>query len=489
MFPDLIRLSKNFFLSFLKFLNTGMLFFIIARLLDPETAGIFALSQRYQAFFLVFALWGLDTILIRDFYSTGRSEQENLFYFTVLRSILGISVFGLLVFFVVLLTDYEWLTKSFIILMSASIFPEGLQNLFNAYFYIKDNFLLPTFVSFSISLVRILSCLIIILCGFPIITLAGIIPVTTFLGLLLSILVIRKKIFLLDVRPPKLPLNELLQPDFLVRLLSQATPLAIIRSLFIFVWQADVFIISFYLPETEIGIYSASFSGIIVFTFLLSGYQEAMFPLLTRVNPKQSNQYWKLFSRAMLLIGFTILPFSIIFSFFAGEIVILLFGPNYEASKYIIVWLLWAVVLNFFDVQNSATLVIIKKQNILIINLIICSLVSIFLNVVLIPNLGLIGAAWTKIITISLYVLLNSSYLYLKIRKTKSFQIIGAFAISGGLMGYTIMNTNQLIWVFKISIGLAVFFSTQLIVNPLRKEIAQGFWFKTEQYFGKHRET
>ena len=157
--------------------------------------------------------------------------------------------------------------------------------------------------------------------------------------------------------------------------------------------NVDSLMISYYLDEHQVGIYSAIIKLSLAITFILASVNNYILPKISKAySSGEIDKLVKLYQNSIKLIVFSTFPVIITMllypSFFLG-----LFGEEFKSYTnvfYVVllmsfIFVLIGPVINILNMINQQLYV----KNIIFIALIL----NIFLNLVLIPSMGILGAA------------------------------------------------------------------------------------------------
>ena len=128
---------------------------------------------------------------------------------------------------------------------------------------------------------------------------------------------------------------------------------------------------------------------------------------------RKTNELQLLIKKSTRLI-FIISIFLLSFIFLFSEHILSLFGPNYIVASTPLVILLSAQLYNSVSGPSAIYLNMTGKQRVLNLILIIGLLTNIFLNLYLIPNYGMNGAAIATLVSLVLWNSMAAIYIYIK---------------------------------------------------------------------------
>jgi len=203
-------------------------------------------------------------------------------------------------------------------------------------------------------------------------------------------------------------------------LVKFSTPLIFSTLIVYAMLYVDRVMINSYLSIDDVGLYGIAFRFASVTALLTVGIQTALTPLIYN-NYKNSDtpiSIAKLF-HYFILLGIFFIGFLFLFS---KEIILLFANENYIEAHSVIPWLALSII--FSGVINFAPgIFIAKKTNyILYINIFAFTL-NLGVNTILIPNYGILGAAYvtafSSLVYFLLYYFIGQKYYYIPFIWTK----------------------------------------------------------------------
>lgn len=207
-------------------------------------------------------------------------------------------------------------------------------------------------------------------------------------------------------------------PGLAKQLWSNSWPLMLSSATYFIYLRIDQVMIGRLMNETAVGLYAAAVRVTEVFYIIPTVICNSLFPAI--INARQNN--FKVFNRRLkyfyLLLLVASLFIALIVSLFAQPLILAIFGSEYLASVAILKIYVWSSIGLFLGLGINQQLTIENKtKTVFYINL-ITMVVNIALNVVLIPMIGLIGAAVATLISYSMTPLI----VYLRYESAKTGQ-------------------------------------------------------------------
>lgn len=169
----------------------------------------------------------------------------------------------------------------------------------------------------------------------------------------------------------------------------------------------DRLMINHYLTLADVGIYGIAFRLAAVIGVIILGFQMALTPLIythyqKADTPAQLARIFRIFTAFSLLMVMALVVL-------AQDILILMTTPEYYAAASLMIFMVPAFLLSQMYVFAPGITIAKKTYFILLLNL-VAALISVTLNVLLIPLLGLKGAATANLLS---YLILFFGYMYI----------------------------------------------------------------------------
>ena len=244
----------------------------------------------------------------------------------------------------------------------------------------------------------------------------------------------------------------------LKELLKLALPYFFAEFFLRFLNYTDVFFLGYYLDPNLVGLYGAAktisryiplISLAFVFIFV------PFFSKLLGTNAyNQLNRKYKLVAKWIYLVSF---PFFLIIFSFPNETILFLAKADYlPSARFLQILCISSLVLSLSSI-NTIGVVSTGKTKLFIIPYTISIIVSVFLNIIMIPHLGLYGAAFAFLISI----LTRDSILFLRFYKNTNLHPF----------------SKNLIKIIAISIfgTIYLFFTNTILIDAFILRLANGF--------------
>ncbi|MCA9927156.1 MAG: flippase [Anaerolineales bacterium] len=387
-------------------LGQTLLFIFIARLLTQDETGAFKLANTYASVLLTFSLWGLDHLLIREVAKNKERVNQYLTGYFGIRLILATALWLILAFIMPLL-PYTADSKTLILLLTFTIIPSNLNNLYQAAWMALENIKKITLITLIFSLIRAFGGILLLWITQSVVQIAYLFIVAYLLELIANILITHR-------HPDFSRFSIPIVPSFWFTHFKIAFPLIIVSLVFIVEYQFDVVILSFYRPEREIGVYGTASTLVTLLLFGTRSFQLAVFPVISRAYHNQRGLAG-IYIKSMAFIVSAALIVIFIMSIFSQSIIKIVFGTAYVTAGPILTILVWVLFFSAINVSNSRLMIAANKQRVMAIFASLSMSTSVLLSFWLVPRYGGIGSAWARLLAMPLYTIPTIIYVQKKL--------------------------------------------------------------------------
>jgi len=393
MSPNRQKVFRNLFWAMLgKIINIfcGLLVGIfVARYLGPGKFGLMNYIISYVTLFSVFATFGLDSIEIRELAKKNVIKEKIIGTAFVIRLILSIITIGF-ISVTLYLFESDFFTITLVLIYSISLIINSL-NVIRNYFtsIILNEFVVKTEIVRTIIGTGIKLGLLII--NAP---LAWFIVAATFDFVLIGggyIFSYRKKVG--AIKDWSFDKHEA------VILMKAAFPLLLSGTAIIIYQRIDQVMIRNMINNDALGFYSIAAKFTEFAIFIPNVIAQTVTPLLVQAHQNDMKEY-KIKSQQFLnLMWWGAVFIALLISLFAYPIILILYGSTYSPAIVVLQIMAWRAVFDSFFAASGQLIIIENLQKYAVIRNIIGLIVCVGLNLILIPHFGIIGSAWTSIIT------------------------------------------------------------------------------------------
>lgn len=359
---------------------------LIAYVAGYDTLGSFTKIVAFVSIFYLIVDFGMNSVFLRDNYDKTEMRSGNLILVRLLFSFVLIPVIALISYFLpenkIAGTGFSEFEKYGILLFSLTIITTGLNISLQSILQKKLSYyvsLLPSFISATLLLALI------IFASFKqdlyLLLFSYIVSGAVLVALLFAIIKRKYKISFEKTRDFS---------GFARRLFIMSLPLGAMLIFNLLYAKADMFLLSVYKPNFDVGVYGVSYK---FFEFLLAVptfLANSVYPLLL-AKSDNSTAYYRLFKRYTSLFIFVSLALTVL-SFFGAPLITLLKG---EFVKSVLPLQILSISLPFFFITSILQwhFLIKNKIRFLVPLYAVALLLNIILNIIFIPTYSYYAAA------------------------------------------------------------------------------------------------
>ena len=355
----------------------------LARYLGPVRLGIFSYAQSFVGIFSAFSNLGLDTIVIRELVKD-RNKKDIILGTGFILKLNGTILVFLLISLTLNFIQNDQYTNLLIFIIAGGLFFQTLT-IVEAYFYAQ---VLSKFLVWSrLFALLISSCIKIIL-----LLLKASLMAFAFVSILdmalsgLGLIYFYKKLN-----------NQLSRWRFnfslAIELLINSFPILLASFGYLLYTYMDRILLEKFVNSREVGYYSVAIFIVRSFFWIPLIISNSLFPSIIQYKKKSKNLYHKRilsFYRLQLYISILFVLFIL---FFGDSIVTILYGQSYFQSIPILKIYAFVAIIEALGQATGRWYLVENLQLQRSINYLIGGILNIFLDVLLIPKYGSIGAA------------------------------------------------------------------------------------------------
>jgi O-antigen/teichoic acid export membrane protein len=364
----------------------------LARYLGPENFGKLNYVFAFVGIFGFLTNLGINEILIRNIVKNPEKRDELLGTAFWLMAAGGIASF-ILISILSFVFERSPIIRSLIILYSTIALTSPI-NVVSAYFQAtvqaKKNAVVQIFGTLLVSLFKIF----LIFSGKGIIWLVFAFVLDYIIGAGLHIInYFKSNLKIKSWKFNKKIAKEFLSASYLI-MLSSVTGYLLLK--------IDQVMVKFFLDEAAVGIYAAAVKISEIWYFIPGIICSSLFPAI--INAKKTNPYTykKRLSLLYLFLGGIALAIAVPVVIMSPFIIKILFGSEYIMAIPILQIYVWSGIGLFLSIGINRYFMVEDKLKSIFYYSLLAVIINVGLNFILIPKVGLTGAAWATLISYSI---------------------------------------------------------------------------------------
>jgi O-antigen/teichoic acid export membrane protein len=285
-----------------------------------------------------------------------------------------------------------------------------------------------------------------------------------------AIWIIRKKIF------PDY--GEHRRTSIARNLLSFSWPLALTGFTYLFVSKTDKVLLGYFMSSRDVGIYTPALMIANLLIFISTAFKYIFLPTVSEYFSKNDIRGLEpLFKSTSKWNFLVVLPLFLFILIFPKEILAILYGSSYTGGYLALIILSLGIAANDFAGTSATLLVAGGRTKLNLTCEIIAGVTNVFLNIVLIPVYGIVGAAIATGIS---FLTRNISSLSFAYRSygihpyTKKYLNIIVSGLVGSVAVYLLKNHSPLSWWATMFILGVVFIAIYLAAILFSRSLDQN---------------
>lgn len=361
----------------------------VARHLQPEGIGLISYSQSIVIFFSILASVGIDTLLVRDLVQSPE-RTNNLMGTAFCIRLCGALISILALTSLLLLTESDSQTFTVALIIGMGILFQSF-NVVDSFFQNKvlSRYVVRTrLVQFAFS-----TCLKVLLIwtNAPVLWFAiQLFLNDVVLGLGLAVAYTRHQGRLFDWKFDR---------RYALVILKDAWPIMLGGFMIIIYMKIDQIMIKHLIGVEATGIYAIAVKLSEIFYFIPGIICSSLFPAIINARKADLNRYYRRMQSLTDLMFVLAVGICLIVSLTGNTIIPFIYGEAYQEAGRVLTIHIWASIFVFLGVASSQWVLAENLQRYSLYNTMAGAVVNILLNLLLIPRMGIIGAAFATLIS------------------------------------------------------------------------------------------
>lgn len=392
--PNLLRILDNMsWLTLDKILRMGVGLVIgiwVARYLGPEMFGVLSFALAFVGLFGPIGALGLKQIVVRDLVKQPDDTSRILGTAAMIRLIAGVVTYGLMVGAIMLLRPDDVLVMALVMIIGLMVVVQVSEIAafwFEAQVRSKCT-VLATGAAFALfTLVRV----VLLLMEAPVMAFAIATSAEVALAACLLVVVFLRK---------GVPMAGLsVDTNRARQLLQDSWPLFLSGIAIVVYMRIDQVMLGQMLDDSAVGVYSVAIKISEVWYFIPTIITASVFPTLIATRERSETEYYAQLQRLFNLLVWMAITIGVSMTFLATPLVAFLFGEAFREAGAVLAIHIWAGVFVFLGVASGKWYVIENRQILSLQRALLGAGVNLVLNLLLIPRLGVVGAAWATLLS------------------------------------------------------------------------------------------
>lgn len=237
---------------------------------------------------------------------------------------------------------------------------------------------------------------------------------------------------------------------------------------------SDRYMVSYFLGVGAAGVYSASYSLGQYAAFALAPLGVVLYPTISKTydegKRKETAEYFKYSIKYLMMIS---IPAAFGLSILAKPLLTILTSPDFISGNSLVPWVAGGAVLNCFFQTSVYIIHLVGKTHITIRFLAVAAILNITLNLILIPRIGMVGAAIATFISYGVLALLTLFVTRRWLKYNLNLPFISKSIASSCIMAVAVWLISPATIpavTGSISLGILIYFGVLFALKGLSKQ-------------------
>ena len=251
---------------------------------------------------------------------------------------------------------------------------------------------------------------------------------------------------------------------FWKRAMRESLPLGFAFILLQVYYLTDTVVLGFLRGAVFVGWYSAAYKSV-AFVLVMGGlFFETTFPVISRYYKDARERLpWPLTS-SLRVTTLLAVPVAVGGTILAGPFLNSLYGPEYRVATVAFQLLIWAVAIELIGMNWGFALMACDRAKEYMKAVGLGAVISVVLNLALIPKLGLMGAGVARLTSSAII----SLYFWFQFRRVSPLSLSPYLfkpALASALMAAVMVYVGHS-WILQLVLGMLVYLGTVLLIGP-----------------------
>ena len=428
---------------------------LMARYLGPSDYGVFGTAVSFSSLFGVFATFGIFAYAVRAISTDFENESKYVNNTLGLKILLSI-FYMVIVFLVSLILGWQKYVIIFCLLYAFEYVIKSFQDVMFASFQAHEKM---KYQAISNTIITILTLVFILIVIFEDLGLLGITfgyIFSNFIGLVYAIFAMRKHII-----KPSISFDL----SFYKVLMKAGIPFALTGLFYTIYYSIDIVMVTQFSTTYATGLYNSAYKLISVLTLFYTIYSSVIFPVMSKLFVDEKDLLNLSFVKSIKYLSFVTIPIAV-FTTLYGYDIIGIYGSEFIEAGGVIEILIWTVCFLFINGACSLTLNASHEEYSVTKIYSIAAVFNVVLNLILIPNYNVYGAATATVLS-EILILFLQLYMISKINQLPDRHLVFdvlKICLASGILGVVLYSLNLNMWV-AMPVSMVVYFTVMFLVR------------------------
>jgi O-antigen/teichoic acid export membrane protein len=186
---------------------------------------------------------------------------------------------------------------------------------------------------------------------------------------------------------------------FWKRTVKESWPMAALAVSVMIYARIDVVILSLFRGSAQIGLYTVAYTISETSAIVPTMFMASLFPLISQIHEDSKGSFAQTCARSIKYMLYAALPMAFTVTLWAPAIIALFYGGAFSGSAVALQIIIWAAAAMYVSIILGSTFISANLQRLSIRVTLAAIAFNVFLNVLVIPTYGYLGASATTVAT------------------------------------------------------------------------------------------
>ncbi len=233
-----------------------------------------------------------------------------------------------------------------------------------------------------------------------IVTLNKYVPITSYM-ITLGITALVSTWLVYDAFRKHVRKEQVIKPISMRELFTISAPMFMTKSAFLVLGYADTLMITYFMTEADVGYYQVAWKLIMFNKFFKNSITSTAAPKMSELyHSGEMGELERVAKKTTMLMGYTIFPMLLLLVIFGKPILGGLYGPEFMAGYSAFVWLAVGQLVTSSVGHVGMFMNMCGKSKLYMNIVLISALINLVGNWILIPRIGIVGAAYSNVASV-----------------------------------------------------------------------------------------
>jgi O-antigen/teichoic acid export membrane protein len=231
----------------------------------------------------------------------------------------------------------------------------------------------------------------------------------------------------------------------------------------------DSVLLGFLMGPAAVGWYNAAYKPVTVALAMPVTFFIGLFPVLSREFARNQIEFESVMIRAFRMTALVAFPFGVGGTLLAAPLIEFFFGAEYSNSISVLQVLVWSAVVVILRGTFKQGLIAADKHRLDLRCALAATVCNVFLNFLLIPQYGVLGAAAATVVAESIWLVLAFFYFQRRVRRIKVLHFLLKPLLAAIVMAAFLIAAEPLFWIVRGIVASVIYVAVLAFLGAFKR--------------------